>query len=139
MRCVGVSNFGNPAHLPRMHHRMIFTVNLLPPTQRRPIQWITTSMDRNIHLCELPQDYNWKQAKIKASWSCIGGDLSCMDAAQTNSLVVGCVDKTIRHLTLSDSETPLERLPRLKWRGISAGVTCLQWCPGSESTHPIRF
>lgn len=125
--------FGTPIHLPQIHQRIIFTLDAIRAANDGSLQWITTSMDRSIHLWQVSPDSNWKQLTMLASWSCLGGDVMCMDVSQRQCLAVGCADKNIRVLSLTDTGSDPENSPRLKWRGISDKVTCVKWCPAAEA------
>lgn len=119
--------------LPPFHNRMIFTMNALSLSTDRNRQWITTSMDRYVHLWEIKSELNWEAAKIKRSLSCLGGEITCMDIAKGGLLAAGCADKTIRFVSMENENT----LPKIKWRGISETVACIKWCPSNRKSFHL--
>ena len=64
--------------------------------------------------------------------------MTCMDINKSDTLAVGCADKTIRVLPAKEKEEGFVR-SQLKWRGISRKVTAVKWCPASECTTPLRL
>eukprot|EP00210_Caulerpa_lentillifera_P002956 g2823.t1 len=118
-----------PIALPKIHNRIIFTLDFLPDPNSSILHFITSSMDRKILLWRV-ENNQWKSARIVSSMDCLGGDVLSLDSVGSKYLASGNADKTVKVLDLeSTSLSELMTRIKTKWRGIASQVTLVKWSP----------